>query len=69
MALVAGLVFLAVSGAYLAGAATDVRLDPRWVVPAVLVALGVAGLLGSLSRMGREAGARAHRPEARRRRR
>jgi hypothetical protein len=69
MALVAGLVFLAVAAAYLAGAATDVRLDPRWVVPVVLVALGVAGLLGSLARMGREAGAKGNRPAPPRRRR
>lgn len=45
---VAGLVFLAIAGAYLVGAFTSVRIDATWVLPLGLVGLGVAGLAGSL---------------------
>jgi len=45
---VAGLVFLAIAGAYLVGAFTSVRVDATWVLPLGLVGLGVAGLAGSL---------------------
>jgi hypothetical protein len=45
---VAGLLFTALAAAYIVGAYTDVRLDPRLVLPLVLVGLGVAGLAASL---------------------
>jgi hypothetical protein len=67
VALVAGLLFLGISAAYLVGELTDLRLDPRWVGPLALLAAGTAGLLASLSRLGREAGARG-RPRNRGRR-
>jgi hypothetical protein len=48
LSLVAGLLFTGFAVAYLVGAYTDVRLDPRLVLPLALVALGIAGLGGSL---------------------
>ena len=58
VALVAGLLFVGISAAFLVGAVTDLRLDPRWVGPVALLAAGTAGLLASLSRLGRDAGER-----------
>lgn len=43
-----GLVFLGFAAAYVAGAYTDLRLDPRLVVPIALVGLGVLGLAASV---------------------
>ena len=44
----AGLLFVGFAIAYIVGAYTDVRLDPRLVLPLVLVGLGAAGLAASL---------------------
>ncbi|MEI6620414.1 MAG: hypothetical protein WCP28_00715 [Actinomycetes bacterium] len=46
--LIAGLVFVALAATYMVGAYTDLRLDPRLWFPLTLVALGLAGLVGSL---------------------
>ena len=46
--LVAGLVFVALSAVYLVGSLTDVHIGWRWVLPLLLIGLGVAGLAGSL---------------------
>ena len=48
--LIAGLVFVAISVAYLVGAFTDVRISSGWVLPLALIGLGAAGLAGSLRR-------------------
>jgi hypothetical protein len=46
--LVAGLVFVALAAVYLVGSLTDVHIGWRWVLPLLLIGLGVAGLAGSL---------------------
>lgn len=43
-----GLVFTGLAAAYIVGAYTDVRLDPRLAVPIALVGLGVIGLTASV---------------------
>jgi hypothetical protein len=48
VSLVAGLLFLVVAAAHIAARATDTDLNLRWMVPAVLVLLGVLGLLGAI---------------------
>jgi predicted MFS family arabinose efflux permease len=48
VSLLTGLLFTALAIAYIVGAYADVRLDPRYVFPLVLVSLGVAGLAGSV---------------------
>jgi hypothetical protein len=45
---IAGLLFIGLAVAYVVGAYTDIRLDPRLVFPVLLVGLGVAGLTASL---------------------
>ena len=52
LSLVAGLVFVVVAVSHLVTQATDADLDGRWIAPLVLIALGVAGLVGAL-RSGR----------------
>lgn len=44
----AGILFTGFALAYIVGAYADVRLDPRYVLPLVLVGLGLAGLAGSV---------------------
>ena len=46
--LVAGLVFVALAALYLVGELTDVHVSWRWVLPLLLIGLGVAGLAGSI---------------------
>lgn len=46
--LIAGLVFVAIGALVLVDAAADRDVDPRWIVAALLVGLGLAGVLGSL---------------------
>jgi hypothetical protein len=46
--LLAGLLLVALGLVTLVGDAVGLRLDARWMLPAVLVGLGVAGLAGSL---------------------
>jgi hypothetical protein len=47
-ALVAGLTFCGIAVAYLLGEAVGRSLDLRWVVPILLIGLGVAGLSGTV---------------------
>jgi hypothetical protein len=46
--LVAGLAFVLVAGVHLLNVAADLQLDGHWVVPVILVLIGVAGLAGVL---------------------
>ena len=48
VSLIAGTVFLLVAATHLVGAATDNRPDLRWLVPAMLVGIGVAGIAGAV---------------------
>lgn len=48
LSFLAGLVFAGFAVAYIVGAYTDVRIDPRLALPLALVGLGIAGLAGSL---------------------
>lgn len=45
---IAGLLFTGLAAAYVVGAYTDIRLEARYAFPIALVALGLAGLAGSL---------------------
>ena len=45
---IAGLLFVGFAVAYIVGAYTDIRIDPRLALPLLLVGIGVAGLAGSL---------------------
>lgn len=59
--LISGVTFCAIAVAYLAGEVTHRSLEVRWVVPMLLIGLGIAGLAGTLVRARRlsEAGATA----------
>ena len=48
VAFVLGLLVTAFAAAYIVGAYTDVRLDPRLVLPLLLVGAGAVGLAASL---------------------
>ena len=48
--LVMGLLFLALGGFYLVHDLTGPDVDLRWVAPAALIAIGLAGLLASVRR-------------------
>ena len=48
VSLVAGLLFLVVAAVHIAARSTDTDLNLRWMLPAVLVLLGVLGLLGAM---------------------
>jgi hypothetical protein len=48
--LLAGLVFVALAAVYLLAAATGNHVDASWVLPLALVALGLAGLAGGITR-------------------
>ncbi len=48
LSLVAGVLFIALATGYIVGNYTDVEVNPRLVLPVTLVALGVAGLAGSV---------------------
>ena len=48
VSLVAGLLFLVVAGVHIVARATETDLNLRWMVPAVLVLLGVLGLLSAV---------------------
>lgn len=48
--LVMGLLFLALGGFYLVHDLSGPDVDLRWVGPAALIAIGVAGLLASVRR-------------------
>lgn len=47
VSLVTGLLFGGTGVAWLTGVGAGVDVDGRWVLPTLLVGLGVAGLLGS----------------------
>jgi ferric-dicitrate binding protein FerR (iron transport regulator) len=53
VSLLAGALFVAVAVVYVFAEAADVELDPQWVLPTVLVGLGLVGLAGSLRGAGR----------------
>jgi hypothetical protein len=53
----AGALFLAIGLAYLLPEVSDIRVATRWVVPALLIGLGLCGLLAAFT--SRPAGARA----------
>jgi uncharacterized YccA/Bax inhibitor family protein len=46
--LFAGLIFVGFAVAYSVGAYTDLHVNPKLVLPLLLVGLGVAGLIGAL---------------------
>lgn len=48
VSVITGALFLVVAVATLVGASTDERVDVGWLVPLVLVGLGIAGLAGVL---------------------
>ena len=48
--LVTGLLFLALGGGYLLHDLAGPDVDLRWVAPAALIAIGLAGLLASVRR-------------------
>lgn len=48
VSLMSGLAVLLLAGAFLVSDLTDRTLDCRWVGPAVLLAVGVVGLVASL---------------------
>jgi hypothetical protein len=47
--LVAGFVFVIIGAIYLVAALTDSDLDARWLLPVLLIGLGIAGLAGSIN--------------------
>jgi hypothetical protein len=51
--LIAGVTFCAIAIAYLGGEITHRSLELRWVLPMLLIGLGVAGLAGTLVRARR----------------
>lgn len=52
--LIAGLTFCGIAVAYLGGEITGRSLELRWVVPLLLIGLGVAGLAGTVVRALRQ---------------
>lgn len=54
VALLAGALFITVGAAYLGGALSDTKIEARWVLPTVLIALGFSGLLVSLVNLARQ---------------
>ncbi|RJK92641.1 hypothetical protein [Vallicoccus soli] len=56
VALLFGAAFLATAGVALADGVLGLEADADWVLPVLLLVVGAVGLLGSLSRLGREAG-------------
>ena len=48
--LVFGLVFLGVAACWALGASGAVEVDPRWLLPLILLVAGAAGLLASLAK-------------------
>jgi len=51
--LIAGLLFVTIAVAYIVGEYANVSVDGKWVLPAALVGLGVAGLVGGVARTRR----------------
>ena len=48
LSLMSGLLAVLAAGLYLLHDLTDVDVDARWIAPAVLLAVGTAGLLAAL---------------------
>ena len=48
--LVLGLVFLGVAGCWALSASGAVEVDPRWLLPLILLVAGAAGLLAALAK-------------------
>ena len=48
VSLITGVVFAVVAATHLLSAASDNSLDPRWLIPVLLIGLGAAGLAGAL---------------------
>jgi hypothetical protein len=55
-ALIAGVTFSLIAIGYLVGEATHRSLELRWVLPILLIGLGLAGLAGTLVRARRMSG-------------
>jgi len=51
--LIAGVTFCVIAVAYLGGEITHRSLELRWIVPLLLIGLGLAGLAGTLVRARR----------------
>jgi hypothetical protein len=51
--LIAGVTFCAIALAYLGGEITHRSLELRWILPMLLIGLGIAGLAGTLVRARR----------------
>ncbi|MEP7053807.1 MAG: hypothetical protein ABI912_00990 [Actinomycetota bacterium] len=47
---VSGVIFLAVAVAFIVDERTDTSVNPRWVLPLVLVGIALAGLLATVQR-------------------
>jgi hypothetical protein len=54
VALLAGALFISVGAAYLGGVLSDTEIEARWVLPTVLIVLGLAGLMVSLANLARQ---------------
>jgi hypothetical protein len=54
VALLAGALFVAVGAAYLNAALDDTDVHARWILPSLLIALGLGGLLATLLNMARQ---------------
>lgn len=54
VSLVAGLVFAAVAALYLVSEHSSFDVDGRWVLPLVLIGLGVGGVAGALMTASRQ---------------
>ena len=51
--LIAGLTFCVIAVAYLSGEVSGRLLEPRWVIPLLLIGLGAAGVAGTVVRARR----------------
>lgn len=56
LCLFCGLIFLVLGLAYIAGPSLGIRVDAVWALPSLLLALGVAGLIGTARRPRRRDG-------------
>jgi hypothetical protein len=54
VSMVAGLVFAAVAALYLASEHSTFDIDGRWVLPLVLIGLGIGGVSGALTTAARQ---------------
>lgn len=51
---VAGVVFTAIAALYIVQTQTSFEVDARWVLPLMLIGLGVGGVVGALTTAARE---------------